>query len=475
LEVINMQTCNTLKFRPVFDRLEERCTPAGNVTAVFTAATATLTLTGDALANGVDISVGSGGLSSFGVTGVVDGTATTVNNQATTQTFNGVKNLVINLGGGNDSLQFGVTTAGTIIVQGNLTINTGTGNDTILTGGGANFLDVFGALSVTNGAGNSSTTLTNINVVGAAKLNHTAGGTTSLFISTGGTTANSLSSLSVTNGTGNTDIFVIDTNVSGNVTLNTGATPLVNGMDQVVFEAGNSTNLLKIGGSLSINGTIQSGEGIYDLQDYNVNGNVTMTQGGGGNLNLIEVEDLFSIAQSPVIKGNVSLTQGGSNPITDIGGGGNAFVIQGGLTVNQSSGKGAGFAQLDDLASVGNTSLTGGITVKQGNGNFTLAIDNTGSGSTFNGNVSITQGSGNDLLQVNGFGNSPTFFFGTVNANQGSGNDTLQLGLNGPVNFFKSATFSGGSAANDINNLIQEVFANTTGGPVVPTLIHYHP
>src|SRR6516165_12781427 len=99
----------SLKFQPTFESLEGRLTPAGNVTAVFTAATATLTLTGDALANGVDVSAGAGGLGSFGITGVVDGTATTVNNQATTQTFNGVKNLVINLGGGNDSLQFGVT------------------------------------------------------------------------------------------------------------------------------------------------------------------------------------------------------------------------------------------------------------------------------------------------------------------------------------------------------------------------------
>jgi hypothetical protein len=469
-----MKPRSSYRTRPSFDRLEDRLTPAGNVTAVFTAATATLTLTGDAFANGVDVSAGAGGLGSFGVTGVTDGTATSVNGSAATQTFNGVKNLVINLNGGNDSLQFGILTAGTIIVQGNLTINTGTGNDTIFTAGAGNFLDVFGNLSLTNGAGNALTILTDINVVGSSKFNHTAGGNTSLTINASGATADSFSSLSLTNGTGNPVIIISDTNFSSNVTLNTGTTSLVNGSDVVVVEAVNSTSLLKIVGSLSITGTIQSGAGFYDLQDYNVNGNVAMTQSGGGLNNIAEIEDAFTLAASPVLKGNVSVTQGGENPLVNIGGG-NPFVINGGLTVNQSSGKGNGIVELNSLASVGNTSLTGGISVRQGNGTFDLEIDNIGTGSNFNGNLSITQGSGNDTIRINGGGTNPTFFFGTVNANQGAGNDSLELGNTGPVNFFKAATFSGGSAVNDINNTILETFANVVGGPVVPVLIHYHP
>jgi hypothetical protein len=469
-----MRTRNVLKFRPSFETLEGRLTPAGNVTAVFTAATATLTLTGDALANGVDVSAGAGGLGSIAVIGTVDGTATTVNGSALAQTFNGVKNLVVNLNGGNDSLSFGFNTAGTIILQGNLTINTGTGNDTIITAGGGNFLDVFGNLGVTNGAGTYDTTLTDVNVVGSATFNHTAGGSSFLVINTSTATDNSWKTLTITNGTGNDLQQINDTNFSGAVSINNGASTLVGGSSQTRMRAVNSTTLLKVGGNLTI--TFTSGDFTAPfIDDYNINGNLTTNSGNGTPVGFFLEETPGLPGLSPTIKGNVSATLGGGNPFVRIGGAGTPLVINGGLTLNMSAQTGGATVQLNDLASVGNSSLTGGISITTGTGNDTLSIDNTGSGSTFNGNLSIKTGNGNDTLQINGAGAAPTFFFGTVNVDQGAGNDSLELGNTGPVNFFKSATFSGGSAVNDINNTILEVFANTTGGPVVPTLIHYHP
>jgi hypothetical protein len=472
-----MKSRTSRRLRPSFERLEDRWTPAGNVTAVFTAATATLTLTGDALANGVDVSAGAGGLGSFGVTGVVDGTATTVNNSAATLTFNGVKNLVINLNGGNDSLQFGITTAGTIIVQGNLTINTGTGNDTILTAGAGVPLDVFGALSITNGAGNATTILTDVNVVGAVTINHSAGGNEFFAVTASTTTYNSFGSFTYTGGTGFDFIDVVDTNVNGNVTVNCGAgTVLGQGAFVTFFPNNFSTNAQTIKGNLSITNT--SGTFFDTVDDTNVNGNVNISAGNGGNDTIqFQAEPLITTI-TPVVKGNVTMTCTGNTPTVNVGHNtlftDVSFVIQGGLTISLGSSSGQDSVTLNDLASVGNSSLTGGISITTGSGTDIVQIDTVGNGSTFNGNLTINTGAGNDTVRMNGAGASPTFFFGTVNVNQGAGSDSLELGLTGPINFFKAAKFVGG-ATGDVNNTINEVFLNTAGGPVVPTLVNYHP
>jgi hypothetical protein len=467
-----MRTRNVSKFRPSFETLEGRLTPAGNVTAVFTAATATLTLTGDALANGVDISAGAGGIGSFGVTGLAVGTATTVNSTAGTKTFNGVKNIVVNLGNGSDILLFGTVTAGTIIVQGNLTVNMGTGNDVILTAGGGNFLDVFGNLGVTFGAGNPVAVLTDVNVVGSATINQTTGGNAVIQVLTSGAIDNSFKNLTVTLGTGNDVVQVSDTNFSSNVTINTGASGLVNGGTVVQILAQNSANLLKIGGSLSV--TTTSGGNVFQVQDYSVGGNMSLNAGPGQDV--IQYDVGSNTGQSPTVKGNASFVAGGGS-VVQLGLSGVAAVINGGLSINTSSGSQSlgSVVQIQSLAAVGNTSLTGGISITTGGGADVVQIDPAGTGSNFNGAVKINTGGGNDVLQIDGGGTSQTNFFSTVNADEGAGNDTLTLGNTGPVAFFKTATFTGGSAANDVNNTIVEIFANTVAGPVVPTLTHYHP
>src|SRR5262245_66613857 len=88
------------RYQPTFDRLEDRWTPAGNVTASLSFGT--LTLTGDALSNSIDIS--QTGFESYEITGF----ATTITRggvvtpAGTPVTISGVANIVANLGGGAD-------------------------------------------------------------------------------------------------------------------------------------------------------------------------------------------------------------------------------------------------------------------------------------------------------------------------------------------------------------------------------------
>src|SRR5262245_17090815 len=103
---------NTLKFRPSFDRLEDRWTPAGNVTASLSLGT--LTLTGDVFANNIDIS--QTGFKQYQITGnattVTFGGVTTA--AGTPVTISNVTNIIANMNAGDDTVTFGQLTPGAI-------------------------------------------------------------------------------------------------------------------------------------------------------------------------------------------------------------------------------------------------------------------------------------------------------------------------------------------------------------------------
>jgi autotransporter family porin len=148
-------------------------------------------------------------------------------------------------------------------------------------------------------------------------------------------------------------------------------------------------------------------------------------------------------------------------------------VILGGLTIDLTESTGNPLVFLDNLASVGNSSFTGGIVINTGIGNDLIQIDRVGRASNFNGAVTVNTGAGNDTFTINGAA-AGTTFFRPVNANLGAGNDELELANNSLVAFFAAASFSGGSGATDLNNLIISNLANL-GGTFIPTLVHFHP
>ncbi len=114
-----------------------------NVIATYAAATKTLTLTGDTLANSLTVSLQAGVLSVVGANG------TTINNTTSFSTpFSGTLVVTANLNDGNDAISFiGIASSATNVTLGNgndqaaftlcnigiLTIDGGTGADTVLT------------------------------------------------------------------------------------------------------------------------------------------------------------------------------------------------------------------------------------------------------------------------------------------------------------------------------------------------------
>ncbi len=88
--------------------------------------------------------------------------------------------------------------------------------------------DVFGGLNFAMVNGTANTTFTDDTVTGAAVVNHTGSGNTSLTINVSSSNANLLNnwnSLSITNGTGQDINSITDTDFGGNVSINNGAVP----------------------------------------------------------------------------------------------------------------------------------------------------------------------------------------------------------------------------------------------------------
>jgi hypothetical protein len=111
------------------ESLESRHALAGNVVAVFSEGQ--LTILGDDLANGVnisyDVATGKHSVSARDMGGF----ATQLNGGTTPAEFTGVKHVRVGLGGGDDCLDFGATDALYTAIAQKLAIDMGGGNDTL--------------------------------------------------------------------------------------------------------------------------------------------------------------------------------------------------------------------------------------------------------------------------------------------------------------------------------------------------------
>ncbi len=139
-------------FGSEFEGLEGRLLLAGNITSVL--AGGVLTLTGDALANQVQLTVGTNGqMVATGLTG------TTINGLASVN-FGAVNTLTFLGGAGNDSINLNQSGA---VISGNVILDGGDGNDTISATG------KFGAnLNLLGGLGNDTLSVTNATVTNAS-------------------------------------------------------------------------------------------------------------------------------------------------------------------------------------------------------------------------------------------------------------------------------------------------------------------
>jgi hypothetical protein len=443
-------------FRPQLEKLEDRLTPAGNVTSSFTGGS--LTLTGDALANAITISEnGSGQI----VVTPDAGTNTTLDGNTAAESFTLTGSLTVALGAGNDSVFFDLTNPITIPGSLSITYGSATGDKhTEANNAGDNAFTVGQNLAISYGAGAVTTEFFCNLVVGSnsvpksgnVTITHGPGDSTTAIASTAaaGTFGSILGNLSVTNTSGVAVNVLADTNVGGNVTYNNGKAGAGNVAGSTeIFNDQNSTTQATIGGNVAISN--QSGnttgnlDGLGDfIGDVHIHGNVTMKL-GTGKFTAVVSGDI--VPQAPRIDGNLSITGTGSDSV-ELGG---PPLIAEGLNVNGSLSVLLGGAGSDslDLTSVvvgKNTTLTTG----SGNASVTLNDAFAPGNSEYHGSFSLTTGVGNDSVAINSSGGTGGVIFdGPVTANLGAGNDTMSLATTGGVTFNAAPdTFDGQGGTN---------------------------
>jgi len=380
----------------------------------------------------------------------------TINNSLTTFTTPvPVTSVVVNLGGGNDTVTFDGTANGAIDLAGNLSIS-GTGGSKTLTVLNTHVLGG-GGLNVSL-AGNvpQATTFTDVDVSGPAVINQTGTGNMSFTLNTSNNpnTLNHWGGLSLTDGTGTDTNAISDTDFAGSVTVNNG------NASQTKLAAVHNGTLLHISGNLVI--TTAGGQSDSELNDYDVHGSVTINTGPGGKnpsaASVVGIENSVTLSASagtPVIGGSVNVSGTavpGPSPglLIDLGTS-DPLTIEGNLTVN-ASGTGSIGATLQDLrVASGATSVTLG---KHTSGD-TVSVQGSAISSLFNSFSLTSSAGGSNTFNIQDQGGE-TDFGGAVSF-QLAGSNTVNLaadagnagGVSGAVvDLFSTSVFNGGTGTN---------------------------
>lgn len=394
-------------------------------------------------------------------------------NQVNVQTVDGriifAGSVAIQMGGGDDSIQFG-SANGPVLITGNLSIS-GSGGDKTIT---AQSLTLQGTGNLSLGLlgnGAETTSLTDTAIAGAATINHPGVGDTSVVIGTSGSPGADqvfkFGSLAIANGQGFDRTFVTDVDFfTGDVTINNGPGAGLAG-SLTILSAHNDENLLTAVGNVTI--TSASGHSDTEVFDYNVNGNVAINAGPGsagqsaGNFVGLENSQTFPTSGLPIIGGNVTITGAAvsgpaSGLLIDLGTGvipaNLPLVIQGGLAINVS-GAGQAIVHLNDL-NVVNAATT--LTLGSHTHDDAVSVGGVGSAAIFDDFNLTSAASGANTFNFQTQAGTLQFG-GKVNVQLGSGNDTLDLAadaahVNGiagaQVDFFSTSTFNGGVGTNDL-------------------------
>jgi hypothetical protein len=448
----------TRRFRPALESLEGRLTPT-NVSATIIGTTLVLAKT----APGND-SLTITRAATFGELTVTTTAGNTINHTLTTFTTpSAITAVTVNLGSGDDTLTLdGTATNGAINLPGSLVI-LGSGGNKTLSATSVNLLRGGSLAVLLSGNGTETSTFTDVNVSGAATVTHTGVGDTTFTITTSGTprpdAVVNWGNLTIVNGSGKDTNTISDVNFRGSVSVNNGA-----GGSLTNISATNDQNLTSIGGSVTIlNATGQTDNELYD---YNVAGNVVISTGAGVSgqttPNFVGVENIKSFPNSaiPVIGGSVTVvgtTLAGASPqlVIDFGTGTTPanlpLVISGNLTI-LAGGAGSVDINLNDLTVIGTTTVELGA---QTHGD-TFQVQGSSVTSVFNNFILISAATGNDTFSIQDSAGSIEFA-GLVSVSLGAGNDTLNLaadsthttGVTGAVvDLFGASVFNGGTGTN---------------------------
>ena len=394
-------------FRPRLECLEGRDTPS-NFTVNFSVLTHTLTIVGDNANNSLTVQGDAGDPTKFHLSSPSD---TFNHNPGTFDSPSGVKNITIQMLGGDDSVTFGNSVP--IDLKGNLSVSGGDGANSVT----ATDLKVEKNFSITNGKNTSGTdvnNLVNLTVGGSLTISNGAGDTSTIIARNSAGVSTIGGSLSITNGAGEDHNNIYDTNVGGNVTVNNGHGNAQSGLAGFTwfYDFNNTGHPAQIKGNYTVtylDGNVSSYDGIWDTA---VHGNVTFNHGSGSATTNI---DGFVTSLPVIIQGNLTMTGSGANTVTI----GTEYqhtglILGKNLTVTTGAG--------DDKLTFNKLDVGGITTLAQGNGNNTFTVDD----SVFIGKFTLTTGSGNDqvFLDHTTGTSAPTIFEGPVLINQGAGIDS---------------------------------------------------
>jgi hypothetical protein len=422
------------------ERLEARDVPAGSVVTAMV--DGSLFIFGDAQDNQITIGQVVPGVLTITPNGgtIVDGSSTTV-----TRSIN--RDLIIELGAGNDSLTFDLATP--ITLPRNLAIDYGIfgiGTKTTTTmNASQNMLSVGGSFGIRYANGDVTTTLDNIAVASGLGIHHMVGDSNLTidnlmgaghFSSIGG-------NLVVSNMRGQATNQVRDTNVGMSEVFSNGQSrALDNSAGSTQILNVNNTTPATVGGSIVIS-NFSGDSAIGDVvADVNVHGSVGVNLGTGNFGTTVAARKATT---GPVISGGLRIAGSGKWSGTI-----NLGAPKTGLTVKQSLIVGVGNG--DASINIDDVHVLMGTSIATGPGNDLIAIDGKASdvGSVFGGSVMIGTGPGSDSLSINSGAASSavTEFKGIVLASMGIDDDTLTLATAGKVKFDAHAVFDGRQGTN---------------------------
>jgi hypothetical protein len=403
--------------RPYVDRLEARDVPVANLIVTFSPVTHTLTIVGDANNNDVTVTGDFLDQTHF----ILNSSNSSINGEPPPySTPSGVKNLVFKMLDGNDSVTFDPKVP--IFLRGSVSIDGGAGVNSVA----ATHLTVGKNLSVTNAAqttGLDSVGLIDFSAGGSVQVKN-AGGDSYTGISRDVTGVSTIKgSLTITNGTGADSFNLNDTNVDGNVTINdghgnaAGVAGFVN-----IYNLDNTAIRSIIGGNLTVtylDGNANTFDGLWDTE---VLGNVTLNHGPGVFSTYM---DGYATHLPVLIHGNLTISGAGANSLgfgTNNGSGNGSGLIVGKKFTLKSGGGAA------ETLAFKNVEVGGDTSISLGNGGNTVMIDD----SIFSGHFTLVSGVGNDTfnLEATTGTTSATEFKKAALIDLGSGNDVAYLAYN---------------------------------------------
>jgi hypothetical protein len=343
-------------------------------------------------------------------------------------TKSGVKNIVLRMAAGNDSVTLAASPA--IKLAGNLTVDGGDGANSV----SATNLTVGRSMSIKNGtnaAGSDSTYLTNLNVGGGLTVANGDGATNTLVQRNSAGVSTIQGSVSITNGTGQDSNYLSDLNIGGNMRVRNGpaAASGFGGTTQL-YNSYNQSARSAVKGSITVSYVGTTGGTTDAVVDADVGGNVAFSYGtGGGTLYL----DGFQTAVPAVVRGSVSVTGAGALSVL-VG----AVGARAGAVVGKNFTVVGGSAA--DSMSLNRLTVNGATRLSLGDGNNTVAIDD----SLFAGAFNLTTGAGTDTVRLDTAAGTTTAttFNKAVKISLGAGVDSVTFGGNTDAN--QALVFAGG-------------------------------